>query len=167
MRDIAPGFLALLQRHLPAILIFLGVLVVFASPLSRTLARRFQRRSVLAGDLARIDPADALRIAHVSVLSGVIILHTPEGVVRVYLQDGEPIHCVGFGLEGIDALTHLIQNIHEGRFVHRERSRSVDRTIDQPLDLILADGVAAPGAPRGARAKKKSRMSELLESKSE
>jgi hypothetical protein len=85
----------------------------------------------------------------------------------VYLQDGEPIHCAGFGLEGIDALNYLIKNVHEGRFVHRERCRSVERTIDQPLDLILADGVAAPGAPKGARTKKKSRMAELLETKSD
>jgi Tetratricopeptide repeat/Domain of unknown function (DUF4388) len=167
VRDVAPSFAAALQKHLPAILIFFGVLVVFRSPLTRMLATRFQRSSMLAGDLARVDVADALRIAHVSGLSGVLILRTPDGKASVFMEDGQPVHCTGFGFEGMEALTYILHNVHTGRFVHRKRLGSVEHTIDQPLDLILAGGVAAPGAVTSPRKKKKSRMSELLETKSD
>lgn len=167
VRSVVPGFAAAVEKHLRAILLFLGVIVVFCSPLTRAIVSRFGRRSMLSGDLARVDIADVLRTAHVSLLSGVIELRTPDGRASVYLQNGQPLHCKGFGLEGLGALNHILHNIHEGQFAHHPRHRSVTRTIDQPLDLILADGVAAPGGQKGTRRRKKSRMSELLETKSE
>jgi len=67
----------------------------------------------------------------------------------------------------VEALTWVVREVHEGRFYYRPVRSMPDTTIDQPLALFLADGVASPGGTPERRARKKSRMSELLETKSD
>ncbi|HEX5132296.1 MAG TPA: tetratricopeptide repeat protein [Candidatus Krumholzibacteria bacterium] len=165
VREVAPGFAAVLDHHLPLIVAFLVVLLLFGSPLSRALAARAHRPSRFAGELSSIDVADVLRAAHGAGLSGVIRLHTAEGNAKIHFEDGEPIHCTGFGRSGLDALTYIVREVCDGRFEHRSHRGKVGHTIEQPLAVILANGVSDPGVAPTARTRKKSRMSELLETK--
>ncbi|HEU4365415.1 MAG TPA: tetratricopeptide repeat protein, partial [Candidatus Krumholzibacteria bacterium] len=167
MRDVAPGFAAALGRHLPLILGFVVAFLLLRSPLTRALASRLRRPSLFSGSLDRIDIADVLRVAHGSALSGVIVLKTPGGVARVFFENGEPVHCAAFGRSGIEALRWIVEEVHEGAFAFRSVRKMPEATIDQPLALVLADGVASPGGAPERQPRKKSRMSELLETKSE
>jgi hypothetical protein len=167
VRDVAPDFAAVLNRHLPLILLFLATVIFVRSPIARALASHVRRPSLFAGNLACIDIADVLRVAHGSALTGAIVLKTGDGKAKVFLTDGEPVHCAGFGLAGVEALTWIVREVHEGRFAFRSVRSMPDTTIDQPLALFLADGVSSPGGKPERRARKKSRMSELLETKSE
>jgi hypothetical protein len=75
------------------------------------------------------------------------------------------VHATGFGLEGMDALTWIVREVHAGSFAYRSVRSMPQATIDQPLALVLADGVSSPGGKPERRKRKKSRMSELLDSK--
>jgi hypothetical protein len=167
VRDVAPDFAAVINNHLPLILAFFLALFVFRSPLGRALASHLKRPSVFSGDLSHIDVADVLRVTHGSALSGVIVLKTEDGGAKVYFDGGEPVHCTGFGLSGMEALTWIVREVHEGRFAYRTVRTMPEATIDQPLALVLADGVSSPGGKPERRARKKSRMSELLDTKAD
>lgn len=166
MRDVAPGFAAALGKHLPLILAFLAALLLIRSPLTRALASHLRRPSLFSGNLSRIDVADVLRVAHGAGLTGVIVLKTPEGAAKVFFENGEPVHCTGFGLSGMEALAWIVREVHEGSFAYRHLRRMPETTIDQPLAVVLADGVASPGGTPERKPRKKSRMTELLETKS-
>ena len=175
-REVIPSFARFLERHLTAIMVLIAVVVVFRSPFSRALAKRVHDPSPLSGDLSTIDVAEALRLVNASAQSGILAFRTPEGNARVYFDSGDPIHCAGLGRYGLEALVYLVKHIDEGTFEMKNARVKEDRTIDQPLDLILADG-ATTTAERGLAAKrnlarreagrKKSRMAELLETKSD
>ncbi len=163
IRDVAPGVAAFFDRHLTAILVLIGVVIVFASPLARAFARRVRPPSLYAGDLGRIVVADALRLASSSGLTGVLVFHTPEGRAKVFLEDGEPVHCDGFGYTGVEAFAWLVEHIEEGSFELRPMRGSVERTIEQPLTLLLAGGPTTAADAEAVQRRRKSRMSELLE----
>ncbi len=175
-RAVLPGFGRALERHLSAIIVLVTVLIVFRSPLARALSKRVHDPSPLSGDLTTIDVAETLRLANASALSGVLTFRTPDGRARVYFDSGDPVHCDAMGRGGLEALMYLVKHVDEGTFEMRTTTIKADRTIDQPLDLILADGTTS-AAERGAAAKrnlarreagrKKSRMAELLETKSD
>ncbi len=175
-REVVPDVVRWFDRHLAAVIALVALLVVFRSPVARALAKRVHDTSPLSGDLATIDVAEALRLVNASALSGALVFRTPEGPARVYFDTGDPIHCNAFGREGLDALVYLVKNIDEGTFEMKNAGVTAARTIDQPLDLILAESTTTV-AERGAAAKrnlarreqgrKKSRMSELLETKSD
>jgi Flp pilus assembly protein TadD len=163
IRDIAPGVAGFFDRHLTTILALIGVAIVFASPLARALARRVRPPSLYAGDLGQIVVADALRLASASGLSGVMVFHTPEGRAKVFLEDGEPVHCAGFGHAGVEAFAWLVEHVEEGSFELRPSRGSVERTIEQPLTLLLAGGPTTAADAEAVQRRRKSRMSELLE----
>jgi hypothetical protein len=165
VRDVAPDFMALLNKHLPLLLGFFAFIFFLRSPVARALASGIRRPTLFAGDLASIDVADVLRVAHGSALTGAVVLKTPDGTAWVYFEQGEPVHATGFGLEGMDALTWIVREVHAGSFAYRSVRSMPQATIDQPLALVLADGVSSPGGKPERRKRKKSRMSELLDSK--
>jgi hypothetical protein len=167
VRDIAPGFAAVLGKHLPLLLAFFVVVLFLRSPIARAVASHVRRPSLFSGNLSHIDVADVLRVVHGAGLTGAIVLKTANGSARVYVADGEPVHCTGFGLEGVDALTWIVREVNDGHFAYRTVRSMPDATIDQPLALFLADGVSSPGGTPERKARKKSRMSELLETKSD
>jgi hypothetical protein len=111
-----------------------------------------------------VGAADVLRAAHGAGLSGVLHFRSLDGNARVFLQDGDPVHCTGYGRHGNEALSHLIREVETGRFEHRSHRGNVKPTIDQLLAVILANGVSDPGVKPAGRVRKKSRMSELLDS---
>ena len=163
IRDIAPGVAGFFDRHLTAILALIGIAIVFASPLARAFARRVRPSSLYSGDLGQIVVGDALRLASSSGLSGVMVFHTPEGRAKVYLEDGEPVHCSGFGYTGVEAFAWLVEHIEEGSFALRPLRGSVEHTIDQPLTLLLAGRPTTAADAEAVQRRRKSRMSELLE----
>jgi hypothetical protein len=168
VRDIAPGFAAVLNKHLPLLLAFFVVMALLRSPIARAIASHIRRPSAFSGDLSSIVVADVLRVVHGAGFTGAIVLKTSDGSGKVFVKDGEPVHCTGFGLEGVDALNWIVREVHDGHFAYRTVRSMPDTTIDQPLALFLADGVSSPGgAPERKSRKKKSRMSELLETKSD
>jgi hypothetical protein len=165
VRDVAPQFAVMLNRHLPLILGFLALLFLLRSPLPRTFAARVRRRpSMLSGDLSRIAVADVLRLVHGAALTGMVRFDTSRGIVKVFVSGGEPVHCTAFGLEGVDALERALNDVADGRFQFRRAVPMPSATIDYPLAVFLAEGVAAPGnQSEQPTRRKKSRMSELLE----
>ncbi len=164
VRDVAPHFAVVLNRHLPLILGFLALLLLLRSPLPRAFAAWVRRPTVLSGDLSRIGVADVLRLVHGAALTGMVRFDTSRGVVKVFVSGGEPVHCTAFGLEGVDALERALCDVHDGRFHFRRATPMPATTIEYPLAVFLAEGVAAPGSqPEQRKPRKKSRMSELLE----
>lgn len=175
-REVFPGVARWLERHLGAIVILIAVGLVFRSPLARALVKRAHDPSPLSGDLATIDVAEALRLVNASALTGVLVIRAPEGTARVYFDSGDPVHCEAFGHQGQEAIAYLTQHVEEGTFSMKNGRVKQRRTIEQPLDLILAGGVTTANerhaAARRNRARreegrKKSRMAELLETKSD
>jgi tetratricopeptide (TPR) repeat protein len=176
-REVIPGVARWLERHLTAIVILIAVVLVFRSPLARTLVKRARERSSpLSGDLATIDVAEAMRLVNASALTGALVIHSPEGIARVYFDSGDPVHCEAFGREGLEAIAYLVKQVEEGTFAMKNGRIKDQRTIDQPLDLILAEGIttakerddaAKRNLARREHGRKKSRMAELLETKSD
>jgi tetratricopeptide (TPR) repeat protein len=175
-REVLPGVARSLERHLTAIVILIAIVLMFRSPLSRALVKRAHDPSPLSGDLATIDVAEALRLVNASALTGVLVIRAPEGTARVYFDSGDPVHCEAFGRQGHDAISYLTKNVEEGTFAMKNGRIKTQRTIDQPLDLILAEGVtttkerdaaARRNLARREQGRKKSRMAELLETKSD
>ncbi len=176
IRQVIPGFARSLERNLTAIIILIALVLAFRSPFARALAKRVHDPSPLSGDLSTIDAAEALRLVNASALTGMLLFRTPNGSARVYFESGDPVHCIAFGRDGLEALVYVVKSVDEGTFEMKHTRIKDHRTIDQPLDLILAES-ATTNAERGAAAKrnlarreagrKKSRMAELLETKSD
>lgn len=176
-REVVPGVARWLERQLTAIVLLIAVVLVFRSPLARALVKRARERSSpLSGDLATIDVAEALRLVNASALTGALVIRSPEGTARVYFDSGDPVHCEAFGREGPEAIAYLVKHVEEGTFAMKNGRIKNQRTIDQPLDLILADGItttkerddaARRNLARREHGRKKSRMAELLETKSD
>ncbi len=174
--EVIPAAWHWLERHLGAIVGVISLVILFRSPLARALAKRVHEASPLAGDLSTVDVAEALRLVNTSALTGVLTFRTPHGTARVYFERGAPVHCSGFGRDGLEALVHLVKSLDTGTF-HMKVGPVRERfTIEEPLDLILAETQTST-AERGAAAKrnlerreagrKRSRMAELLDSNSE
>lgn len=174
--EVVPAAWRWLERHLTAIVGVILLVILFRSPLARAIARRVHESSPLAGDLSTVDVAEALRLVNMSALTGVLTFRTPAGTARVYFERGAPVHCSGFGRDGLEALVYLVKSVEQGTFQMKMCPVRERLTIDQPLDLILADS-RTTAAERGAAAernqarrekgRKKSRMAELLDSNSE
>jgi tetratricopeptide (TPR) repeat protein len=175
-REVLPGIVGAFERHLTAIIALIAVVILFRSPFARSIAKRIHDPSPLSGDLATIDAAEALRLVNASALTGTLLFRTPDGLARVYFETGDPVHCIAFGREGLEALVYLVKNVDQGTFEMKSTRVKDYRSIDQPLDLILSES-ATTHAERGAAAqrnlarreagRKKSRMAELLETKSD
>lgn len=170
VRSVMPFVTDFLDRYLAAILAFFGAWALFRSPLPRAFARRLHEPAMLSGDVSQIDIATVLRTANDSHMTGVLTVRTAEGKARVYLQDGEPVHCEAFGRTGIEAITDLLRDVEEGHFELAPRRFKAERTIDQSFQIILTQANPQAASALGvatARQPKKSKMAELLETNSE
>jgi len=167
MREAAPDVGAFLDRHFGVIILLVTVLALVRSPLARSLAGRIHEPATFAGNLEQLDISEVLHLANVSALTGTLHIRTPDGKARVYMKDGEPHHCTAPDLTGLEALLWVITRVEQGAFELRTTRRDVERTIEQPLGLLLAGQTSATTEARAVRASKKSRMSELLETRSD
>jgi tetratricopeptide (TPR) repeat protein len=170
VQEVAPPVASFLDRYLAAILAFFAAWALFRSPLPRALARRLHEPSPFSGDLAHVELAAVLRAVNDEAMTGILALRTPQGRARIYLEAGEPVHCEAFGEVGLDALTNLLREVEQGSFEMRPLTGQFDHTIDRSFDLILADANPEAALAMGiaaARQPRKSRMSELLETKTE
>ena len=98
------------------------------------------------------------------------ILHVKGDSCRgkIYLENGEPCHCSAGKTQGVGALHHLMSNTATGHFEFSEGSIPLNRTIDTPLTVVLLEHSAGrrKNPTRRKTKKAKSRMKEMLESKS-
>jgi tetratricopeptide (TPR) repeat protein len=164
----------LLRRHLSAILIFVAVLFVFRSPLTKVITRWLTPKAFLAGQFPKFTLTEILVMLNSESHTGVLHIKGDTCRGKIYIEHGEPCHCVVGKLLGPNALHHLLSNTRKGSFEFSDGSIPLNRTIDTPLSVVLVDHksggpgrAASKRAASGAASKKpKSRMKELLESKS-
>jgi hypothetical protein len=168
VREVTPGVTWFLDRYLAAILAFFAAWALFKSPLPRALARRLHEPSLFSGDLALIELPAVLRTINDEAMSGIVALRTPQGKARIYIEGGEPVHCEAYGEVGLDALVELLRGIEVGTFEMTPLRGDFEHSIDRSFDVILLDANPEAAAAMGvasARQPRKSRMSELLETK--
>jgi thioredoxin-like negative regulator of GroEL len=156
------------DRHLSGLIALAVIVLVFRSPLSTVVTRRFMRRPVLAGDLSSFSVAEVLTMLNAEPHTGTLHIRGRSCRGVVYFDGGEPCHCTAGGKQGVDALIGLVERVQKGRFEFISGGIPLQRTIDTPLSILLveqahhANGVPVPSAHARPR---KSRMKELLESK--
>lgn len=153
-------------RHLTALVALVIVWIVFRSPLTRALTRALSRRPVLAGDLSRFPVTEVLTMLNAGPHTGVLRVRGRSCAGTVYFENGEPCHCSAGGMEGEDALLALAGTKQRGTCEFFAGSATSTRTIDTPLSILLVDRAHRAGAAPAAAAPGKSRMKELLESRS-
>jgi tetratricopeptide (TPR) repeat protein len=164
----------LLQRHLSTLLLLIVAWIVFRSPLTKLVTKWLLPRAFLSGRFPKFTLTEILVMLNSESHTGVLHVKGEACRGRIYIEKGEPCHCVVGRLEGAIALHHLLSNTRNGHFEFADGSIPLNRTIDTPLSIVLVDhkrggpGRSASHQARAeARAKKpKSRMKELLESKS-
>ena len=172
---VALGAGRLAARHLSAILLLAAVIILFRSPLTRLITRWLAPRSFLSGRFPNFTLTEILITLNSESHTGILQVKGEGCRGKIYIENGEPCHCVVGKLQGVNALHHLISNTRDGSFEFADGSIPLSRTIDTPLSVVLVDqesggpGRAAQRRKRvEARTKKtKSKMKELLESKSD
>ncbi len=163
----------LVAAHLSALLLLITALVIFRSPFTQLIAKAFKPRYLLSGTFPRFTLSEILIMLNAESHSGVLRIKGESCRGKIYIDKGEPCHCSVGKLNGVYALYHLLGNSGGGFFEFGEGSIPLNRTIDTPLSVILMEhsdggpGSASKRRSRHNKAKKqKSRMKELLESKS-
>jgi tetratricopeptide (TPR) repeat protein len=172
---VARGAGRLAARHLSAILLLVAAIIIFRSPLTRLITRWLAPRSFLSGRFPKFTLTEILITLNSESHTGILQVKGDGCRGKIYIENGEPCHCVVGKLQGVNALHHLISNTGDGNFEFADGSIPLSRTIDTPLSVVLVDqesggpGRAAQRRKRvEARTKKsKSRMKELLESRSD
>jgi tetratricopeptide (TPR) repeat protein len=161
------------RYHLSAILVLITALVLFQSPLTKLITRVISPRAFLSGRFPRFTLTEILVMLNSESHTGILHVKGESCRGKVYIANGEPCHCVVGKLTGVDALHHLLSYTKAGHFEFGGGSIPLKRTMDTPLSVVLVEH--ASGGPRGAGRptgggsgpkKAKSRMKELLESKS-
>lgn len=157
-----------LGRHLTMVVVLIVAVLVFRSPLTRSIAGRFARVPLLSGDLSRFSLAEVLTMLNAEPQTGVLDIRGKGGRGRIYFEAGEPCHCVEGKKQGVEALLSLLDRTDRGRFHFSHGAMPLLRTIDTPLSVLLVErahksnGVTVrPGVVSG----RKSRMKELLDDK--
>ncbi len=171
----ARGAGRLVARHLSAILLLAAVIIVFRSPLTRLMTRWLTPQSFLTGRFPKFTLTEILIALNSESHTGILQVKGEGCRGKIYIENGEPCHCVVGKLQGVNALHHLISNTGDGNFEFADGSIPLSRTIDTPLSVVLVDqesggpGRAAQRRKRAeARTKKpKSKMKELLESRTD
>jgi len=162
-----------LNRHLDILLFVLVALIIFSSPLTFMIIRGFTPRQSLSGRLSQFNIHEVLSMIHSQNRTGLLRIHAGSLKGRLYFGDGEIYHCTGGGLEGRDAVRHLIENAKNGHFVFTRSTGTSRKTVDAPISLILMDlperrqsiETDPPKTDGSVHPRKKSRMKALLENK--
>jgi tetratricopeptide (TPR) repeat protein len=169
------GAFDIVRRHLSAIILLIVALIVFRSPLTRLIVKWRTPRSFLSGSFSKFTLTEILVMLNAESHTGILQVKSARCRGQIYIENGEPCHCVVGRLRGTKALHHLLGNTREGTFEFVDGSIPLNRTIDTPLTVVLVDhSSGGPGraarnraASRAATKKPKSKMKELLESKSD
>ena len=186
IRDAARAVSRRIARHIWVLAGILMAVVVFRSPLTRWMLRSFARTPVLGGHLDHFGLGEVLTMINSSPRPGVLHVKGPSCRGRIYFEAGEPCHCVAGKRAGEDALFYLLAHASSGRFAFTDGVVSARRTIESPLSLLLVEQARATATPssgksqkrgvtpsaerrnaRSAKGESRSRMRELLESRSD
>ncbi len=156
------------RRHLGTGLILLATLVIFQSRLTRLIIRILTPRPFLSGQFPRFTLTEILVMLNSESHTGILHVKGDSCRGKIYLENGEPCHCSAGKTQGVGALHHLMSNTATGHFEFSEGSIPLNRTIDTPLTVVLLEHSAGrrKNPTRRKTKKAKSRMKEMLESKS-
>jgi hypothetical protein len=185
-----PGFLTstgrtvatLFGQHLGVVLLLLVIMLLFRSPLTSLILRSFFPHPVLSGSFSKFSFSEIVLMLNAEFHTGVMRVKGESCRGKIYFENGEPCHCIVGKLEGVEAVVHLLNNTAHGHFDFSDGSMPLNRTIKTPLSIILMEHANAPKAGNDAKPrssndhgrpgssgqpqkKPKSRMRELLDSK--
>jgi tetratricopeptide (TPR) repeat protein len=160
----------LVQRHLTAMLLLIAVVLVFRSPLTRRVVQMFAPRAYMTGSFSKFTLTEIMVMLNSESHTGILYIKGESCRGKIYFENGEPCHCAVGKIDGVTALDRLFNNTKSGQFEFADGSIPLKRSIDTPLSVILVErSTGGPGRSRRKRddkKKSKSKMKELLESKS-
>jgi tetratricopeptide (TPR) repeat protein len=155
-----------LTKYTSILLLLMAILLLFHSPLTRTLLQGFPQHSLLTGNLARFSIAEILTLIHSHDYTGTLTVKGDSVSGKIYFEHGEAYHCKTRQLRGKEALMAILNRASSGQFYFKETKPPVERTIEIPLSLLIMDlpnHTSTPDQPPPKRAK--SKITELLESR--
>ena len=97
---------------------------------------------VFQGDLAEIPTFAVLQILEMGRKTGVVQIECEEGVGRLWLVDGRPVHAETKSQMGFDAAMSLV-NATAGRFSFEPETRSDETTIEATVTELLLEASRA------------------------
>jgi hypothetical protein len=106
------------------------------------LSERRVSGEVFQGDLAEIPPFAVLQILEMGRKTGVVQIDCEEGVGRLWLIDGCPVHGETKSQKGFDAALSLV-NSTAGRFSFEPEVRSDETTIEATVTELLLEASRA------------------------
>lgn len=155
---------------LPSAFIVLALVLILRSPLVRGWGRTVAEQPLLSGQLNTFSLPEVIHLLRSENHTGVLGVRVGRQLGKIYVDDGEVVHCVADKSTGRDALLALLSAPASGTFSFRASDIPDDRTIDASIDLILIEHARASLPPRGGgprrKQKQKSRVKELLENRS-
>jgi len=166
--------LDLVRRHLSALLLLIAAYLVFRSPLTRRITKWLAPKAYMSGRFPKFTLTEILIMLNTESHTGILQVKGESCRGKIYIENGEPCHCIVGKLDGPVALHHLLSSTRTGQFEFVDGSIPLKRSIDTPLSIVLVDQKSGgPGGAARRRAKSdkksnkaKSRMKEMLESRS-
>ncbi len=92
------------------------------------------------GRLQDMSLVDIIQIFHAEKKTVAIHLGSEQGYGRVYLKDGDVVHAAHRNLTGVEAFYSLLQ-WNEGEFEVEPEGSTEERTINEPVDALLLEGM--------------------------
>ena len=93
-------------------------------------------QELFRGDLSQIPVAAVLQLLSEGVKSGMLRISARQESARCWLEDGRPVHAECAGLEGLEAIFHIV-GLLGGRFVFDDTRAPPDRTISMSITEVL------------------------------
>jgi pSer/pThr/pTyr-binding forkhead associated (FHA) protein len=93
---------------------------------------------VFRGELAEIPPFAVLQILELGRKTGIVKIDSDDGVGRLWLDDGHPVHANTKSQKGFDAAITLV-NSAAGRFSFEPDAVAPERTIEASVTELLLE----------------------------
>jgi len=93
---------------------------------------------VFRGDLGEIPPFAVLQILEMGRKTGAVKIDSADGVGRLWLDGGAPVHAETKSQKGFDAALTLV-NASEGRFSFEPGAATPERTIEASVTELLLE----------------------------
>jgi hypothetical protein len=95
-------------------------------------------QELFRGDLSQIPVAAVLQLLAEGMKSGMLRVAARQESARCWLEDGRPVHAETAGLEGLEAIFHII-GLLGGRFVFDDTRAPPSRTITMSMTEVLLE----------------------------
>jgi len=93
---------------------------------------------VFRGELAEIPPFAVLQILEMGRKTGAVTIDSDDGVGKLWLDDGDPVHAETKSQKGFDAALTLV-NSCAGRFSYEPDAVATERTIEASVTELLLE----------------------------